>query len=168
MLDLAVRFCVAVVAGATGLGLAVYHRPRRAPAAGGLALALLTASGGTAFATWNPNSVLEPKFSGLLSSAPSLVGNAHSIVTEFDLYQKELARLVTNVIKLYDVTSPLPAYQPDRDLGPLPGPGHASPPGLGRDRTGRSGPDDGRGQPPPAEGEPAGATPSPSLTGSAR
>jgi predicted phosphodiesterase len=111
--DLAVRSCVAVVTGATALGLAVYRRPRRALAAGGLALTLLAASGGTAFATWNPNSVLEPRFSGLLSSAPSLVGNARSIVTEFDVYQKELARLVTNVTKLYDVTSTLPAYRPD-------------------------------------------------------
>ncbi|UXY28493.1 metallophosphoesterase family protein [Streptomyces sp. HUAS TT20] len=112
-LDLALRSCVAVVSGATALGLAVYRRPRRALAAGGLALALLAASGATAYATWNPKSVLEPKFSGLLSSAPSLVGNARSIVTEFDVYQKELARLVTNVTKLYDVTSTLPAYRPD-------------------------------------------------------
>lgn len=112
-LDLALRSCVAVVTGATALGLAVYRRPRRALAAGGLALALLAASGATAFATWNPNSVLEPRFSGLLSSAPSIVGNARSIVAEFDVYQQELARLVTNVTKLYDVTSTLPAYQPD-------------------------------------------------------
>ncbi|MCW5250172.1 MULTISPECIES: metallophosphoesterase family protein [unclassified Streptomyces] len=112
-LGLAARSGVAVVTGATALGLAVYRRPRRALAAGGLALALLAASGGTAYATWNPDSVLEPKFSGLLSSAPSLVGNARSIVTEFDVYQKELARLVTNVTKLYDVTSTLPVYQPD-------------------------------------------------------
>ncbi|MEU3981375.1 metallophosphoesterase [Streptomyces sp. NPDC026672] len=112
-LDLAVRSCVAVVGGATALGLAVYRRPRRALAAGGLALTLLAASGATAYATWNPKSVLEPKFSGLLSSAPSVVGNARNIVTEFDVYQKELARLVTNVTKLYDVTSTLPAYEPD-------------------------------------------------------
>ncbi|MFC9926599.1 metallophosphoesterase [Streptomyces sp. NPDC127190] len=114
-LDLAVRSCAAVVVvvGATALGLAVYRRPRRALTAGGLALALLGASGASAYATWNPQSVLEPKFSGLLSSAPSVIGNARSIVTEFDVYQQELARLVTNVTKLYDVTSTLPAYQPD-------------------------------------------------------
>ncbi|WP_328933189.1 MULTISPECIES: metallophosphoesterase [unclassified Streptomyces] len=111
--DLAVRSCTAVVLGATTLGLAIYRRPRRALAAGGLALTLLAASGATAYATWNPKSILEPKFSGLLSSAPSLVGNARNIVTEFDVYQQELARLVTNVTKLYDVTSTLPAYQPD-------------------------------------------------------
>ncbi|GAA3301242.1 metallophosphoesterase [Streptomyces cinereospinus] len=112
-LDLAVRSCVAVVTGATALGLAVYRRPRRALAAGGLALTLLAASGATAYATWNPKSVLEPRFSGLLSSAPSLVGDARSIVTEFDVYQRELARLVSNVTKLYDATSTLPAYRPD-------------------------------------------------------
>ncbi|MFI7895295.1 metallophosphoesterase [Streptomyces sp. CACIS-1.16CA] len=111
--ELAVRSCVAVISGATALGLVVYRRPRRALAAGGLALALLAASGVSAYATWNPKSVLEPKFSGLLSSAPSLVGDARSIVTEFDIYQQELARLVTNVTKLYDATSTLPVYQPD-------------------------------------------------------
>ncbi|MFJ5869183.1 metallophosphoesterase [Streptomyces parvus] len=111
--ELAVRSCVAVISGATALGLVVYRRPRRALAAGGLALTLLAASGVSAYATWNPKSVLEPKFSGLLSSAPSLVGDARSIVTEFDIYQQELARLVTNVTKLYDATSTLPVYQPD-------------------------------------------------------
>ncbi|MFI6770542.1 metallophosphoesterase [Streptomyces sp. NPDC050355] len=112
-LGLALHSCVAVVSGATALGLAVYRRPRRALAAGGLALTVLAACAGTAYATWNPQSVLEPKFSGLLSSAPSVVGNARNIVSEFDVYQKELARLVTNVTKLYDATSTLPAYQPD-------------------------------------------------------
>ncbi|MFH9430342.1 metallophosphoesterase [Streptomyces sp. NPDC017615] len=112
-LDLAVRSGVAVVTGATALGLAVYRRPSRALAAGGLALTLLAACGVSAYATWNPKSVLEPRFSGLLSSAPSVVGNARSIVTDFDVYQRELARLVTNVTKLYDVASTLPAYQPD-------------------------------------------------------
>ncbi|WP_181764263.1 metallophosphoesterase family protein [Streptomyces albidus (ex Kaewkla and Franco 2022)] len=111
--DLALRATAAVVVGSCALALAVYRRPRRAFAAGGLALALLAASGVTAFATWNPKSVLEPKFSGLLASAPSVVGNARSIVTDFDIYQRELARLVANVTKLYEATSTLPAYEPD-------------------------------------------------------
>ena len=111
--DLGVRTGGAALVGATALGLAVYRTPRRALAAGGLALALLAASGATAFATWNPKSVLEPKYSGLLASAPSVIGDARSIVTEFDVYQQELARLVTNVSKLYDAASTLPAYRPD-------------------------------------------------------
>jgi predicted phosphodiesterase len=48
-----------------------------------------------------------------LSSAPSVVGNARSIVSDFDVYQQELARLVTNMTKLYDAASTLPAYNPD-------------------------------------------------------
>ncbi|WP_405673888.1 metallophosphoesterase family protein [Streptomyces uncialis] len=112
-LDLAVRSCAAVVVGAGTLGLVVYRRPRRAVAAGGLALALLVTSGATALATWRPGAVLEPRFSGLLTSAPSVVGDARSIVSEFDVYQQELARLVTNVTKLYDATSTLPAYRPE-------------------------------------------------------
>jgi hypothetical protein len=111
--DLALRATAAVLVGSCALGLAVYRRPKRALAAGGLALALLAASATTAFATWNPKSVLEPKFSGLLTGAPSVVGNARSIVSDFDIYQRELARLVTNVTKLYEATSTLPAYQPD-------------------------------------------------------
>ncbi|WBB64104.1 metallophosphoesterase [Streptomyces sp. WMMC500] len=112
-IDLGVRTGGAALVGATALGLAVYRTPRRALAAGGLALALLAASGAAAFATWNPKSVLEPKYSGLLTSAPSVIGDARSIVTEFDVYQQELARLVTNVSKLYDAASTLPAYRPD-------------------------------------------------------
>ncbi|MEU6735644.1 metallophosphoesterase [Streptomyces physcomitrii] len=111
--ELAVRSGAAVVLGAGVLALVVYRRPRPALAAGGLSLVLLAGSGALAATTWNPNSVLEPKYSGLLSSAPNVVGDARSIVSEFDVYQKELARLVTNVTKLYDVTSTLPAYQPD-------------------------------------------------------
>ncbi|MFE7572676.1 metallophosphoesterase [Streptomyces sp. NPDC057539] len=111
--ELAVRSVVAVVSGATALGLAVYRRPRRALVAGGLALTLLAASGVGAYATWNPKSVLEPRFSGLLSSAPQVVGSARSIVNDFNVYQKELARLVTNVTKLYDAASTLPTFQPD-------------------------------------------------------
>lgn len=110
--SLALRSAVAVVAGAAALGLAVYRSPRRALTSGGLALTLLAVSGGTAYATWNPDSVLEPKFSGLLASAPSVVGSARSIVTDFDVYQRELARLVGNVSKLYEATSTLPTYRP--------------------------------------------------------
>ncbi|MCW2874688.1 metallophosphoesterase [Actinacidiphila oryziradicis] len=111
--QLAVQSSAAVLLGATTLGLVVYRRPRRALAAGGLSLALLAGCAGSAYATWNPKSVLEPKFSGLLSSAPSVVGNARSIVSDFDVYQQELARLVTNMTRLYDAASTLPAYNPD-------------------------------------------------------
>ncbi|MCF3965220.1 metallophosphoesterase, partial [Streptomyces fuscigenes] len=111
--EVAAVTAAAAVCGAAALALAVYRRPGRALAAGGLAGALLAASGVCAYATWNPRSVLEPRYSGLLTSAPQVVGSARSIVSDFDVYQKELARLVTNVTKLYDATSTLPVYRPD-------------------------------------------------------
>nr|WP_236719195.1 metallophosphoesterase [Wenjunlia vitaminophila] len=106
------RSALAVVAGATAAGLVVYRRPRRAMAAGGLALAVFVASGVLAAATFNPRSVVEPGYSGLLRGAPSVIGDARSVVSDFDVYQEELARLVTNVTRLYDATTTLPAYSP--------------------------------------------------------
>ncbi|WP_197367764.1 metallophosphoesterase, partial [Streptomyces clavuligerus] len=110
--ELVLRSGAAVLGGASALGLAVYRRPRRALAAGGLALTLLALSGAVATVTWNPRSVLEPRFSGLLTGAPSLVGDARSIVSDFDVYQRELARLVTNATRLYEAASSLPTYRP--------------------------------------------------------
>lgn len=86
-LDLGLRSAVAVPSGSCALALAVHRRPRTALAADGLSLALLVASAGTTAAMWNPKSVLEPGFSGLLA----VVGNARSIATEFDVFHKELA-----------------------------------------------------------------------------
>lgn len=111
--ELAVRSAVAAVAGALALGLVVWRRPRQALAAGGVSLSLFAACGAGALLTWNPRCVLEPRFTGLLSGAPQVVGNARSIVSDFDVYRLELAKLVTNVTRLYDTASTLPAYHPD-------------------------------------------------------
>ncbi|MGA5701652.1 metallophosphoesterase family protein [Peterkaempfera bronchialis] len=113
MLKLGLRSAAAVAAGACTLGLVVYRRPRRALAAAGTSLGLLAATFGGAALSWNPKSVLEPHFTGLLAGAPQVVGNARSIVSDFDVYRQELAKLVTNVTRLYDTATTLPAYNPD-------------------------------------------------------
>lgn len=113
IITVAVRSLVAVTAGAVLLGLLVFRRVGRALLAGGVALAVLAAGGGLAAATWNPRSIFEPRYTGLLTGAPSLVGNVQEIAVRFGLYRQELAALVTNVTRLYAVTSTLPVYQPD-------------------------------------------------------
>ncbi|MFF4652992.1 metallophosphoesterase [Streptomyces sp. NPDC001380] len=113
MLELGLRAAAAVAAGSCAVGLVVYRRPRRALAAAGASLGLLAASLGGAALSWNPKSVLEPHFTGLLTGAPQVVGNARSIVADFGVYRQELARLVGNVTKLYDAATTLPAYNPD-------------------------------------------------------
>jgi len=108
----ALRGLLAALAGSALLGVLVFRRVGRALAASLIALAMLAASGGIAAATWRPNAILEPRYTGLLSSAPSLIGTTQDIVTSFQTYRKELARLVTNVSQLYQATSHLPTYQP--------------------------------------------------------
>jgi predicted MPP superfamily phosphohydrolase len=91
---------------------------RRTPTiiAGGAMAVTIVAVFGVATLTIDPRAVTEPKYTGLLTGAPSLIGNARDIAENFDAYADELTRLVTNVTKLYDVTSALPAYEPEDDV----------------------------------------------------
>jgi len=108
------RSTLAAVSGALLLGVLVFRRRwRRALAAGGVSLAVVLAGGGVAWATFDPKAINEPEYDGLLAGAPGLVGDAQSIVADFEKYEEQLAKLVTNVSRLYDVTSTLPAYRPD-------------------------------------------------------
>lgn len=111
----ALRGVLAAAVGSLLLGLLVFRRLGRALAAGGISVAVFAASGLIAAATWNPDAILEPRYTGLLSSAPSLIGTTQGIVTSFQAYRRELARLVTNVSQLYQATSHLPTYQPSPD-----------------------------------------------------
>jgi predicted MPP superfamily phosphohydrolase len=113
VITVAVRSLIAVTAAGLMLGLLVFRRAGPAVAAGLLSLAVLAAGGGVAAATWNPKSIFEPRYTGLLTGAPSLVGNVQEISVRFGLYRQELAALVTNVTRLYAATSTLPVYQPD-------------------------------------------------------
>ncbi len=113
IITVAVRSLLAVTACGLLLGLLVFRRAVPALLAGGISLAVLAASGGIAAVTWNPRSIFEPRYTGLLTGAPSLVGNVQEIAVRFGLYRQELGTLVTNVTRLYAATSTLPVYQPD-------------------------------------------------------
>ncbi len=113
-ITLVARAVLAGVLGALLLGLLVFRRRFRLVfASAGVSLAVILGGGAAAAATWDPESIQEPQYSGLLASAPTVVGDAQSIVNDFQKYEAQLAKLVTNVSRLYDVTSTLPAYQPD-------------------------------------------------------
>src|SRR5829696_592275 len=114
VITVVLRSALAAVVGALLLGLLVFRRRFRLVAAsGGVSLAVVVAGAGVAAATWDPDSISEPEYSGLLASAPAVVGDAESIVSDFQRYEAQLAKLVTNVSRLYDVTSTLPAYRAD-------------------------------------------------------
>ncbi len=68
----------------------------------------------TAVVGWNPQALAEPRYTGLLSTAPSLVGTAESIVNDFSTYGDQIAQIVGNVTGLYTATTSLPLL-PDKD-----------------------------------------------------
>ncbi len=106
------RSLLAALVGAAVLTFVVTRRWKASVAAAGIALAAAAASAGTAWETWNSKAIAEPHYSGLLTRAPTMVGNVQEIVTRFGKYSTELAQLVTNMSRLYGVTSTLPIFSP--------------------------------------------------------
>jgi predicted MPP superfamily phosphohydrolase len=115
LVQLLIRAIFASLIGAAVL-IFVVTRRWRAAVAGVVVVALAAlASGGIAWGTWNSTALAEPKYTGLLSRAPTMVGNVQDIVNRFGKYSTELAHLVTNVSKLYSATSTLPSFTPSDD-----------------------------------------------------
>ncbi|MDH2429351.1 metallophosphoesterase [Sphaerisporangium sp. TRM90804] len=111
--ELLVRAVLFGTAGGFLVGLVVFRRLRRAVwtslgSLGAVAVAVVLA-----VTTFNPASVAEPRYTGLLTGVPSLIGSAESIVTRFTEYRGQLAKLVTNVSQLYHAGTTLPVYEPD-------------------------------------------------------
>jgi predicted phosphodiesterase len=114
VITVVIKASLAAVAGALVLGVLVFRRRwRLVLLSGAVSASVVLAGGAVAAATWNPKAINQPEYDGLLASAPGVVGDARSIVANFGKYEDQLGRLVTNVSRLYDVTSTLPAYQPD-------------------------------------------------------
>src|SRR5690606_10272353 len=103
----------AAVLGAALVGLVLFRDWRRAALSAGTALAAFAGAGGLAAASFNPSAVAEPRYSGLLAGAPQVVGSAEAVVSRFEEYREQLAGLVGNVSRLYEVTSQLPVYEGD-------------------------------------------------------
>ncbi|GGQ28030.1 putative MPP superfamily phosphohydrolase [Actinomadura coerulea] len=93
--------------------LALFRSWRRALLGLGSAAAGLAAVTLITWGTFNPQSIAEPRYTGLLANAPQVVGDARSIVERFSAYRAQLARLVGNISELYATTSTLPTYEPD-------------------------------------------------------
>jgi predicted phosphodiesterase len=114
VITVAIKAAIATVLGGLLLGVLVFRRRWRLVfLSGAVSAAVVIAGGAVAALTWDPKAINQPEYDGLLASAPGVVGDARSIVANFGKYEDQLGRLVTNVSRLYDVTSTLPAYQPD-------------------------------------------------------
>jgi predicted phosphodiesterase len=111
---LMVRCLLVSAVGGLAVGLLAYRRLRPTLLTGGVSVTLLAASLATAGLTWNPAAIVQPRYTGLLDGAPSLIGTADTLITRFQSYRTELGRLVTNVSRLYGVVSTLPTYESNR------------------------------------------------------
>ncbi len=76
----------------------------------------MVGSVGAAALTVDRASILEPRYTGLVASAPALFGDAETIAANFDDYREGLVSMVTRVSRLYDVTSTLPLYEVGDDV----------------------------------------------------
>lgn len=109
------RLVLAAVVGGT-LGALAWRRTWRAALTGGL-VGLVLAGGavGAAAATWRPEAVAEPHYSGLLRLAPQAIGEADQVMDNFDDHRAQLAGVVENLAVLYRQAGRLRSFQPDAD-----------------------------------------------------
>ncbi|MGY1782085.1 metallophosphoesterase family protein [Geodermatophilus sp. SYSU D01036] len=97
------------VGGAAVASLLLYRRWREPLVAAGVSVVLLAGTAGLGAATWRPEALSQPTYTGLLVNATSLIGSAEDIVARFSAYRESLEELVTNVGTLYSALSALPA-----------------------------------------------------------
>lgn len=106
--------CAAVgMLGAMLTAALVYRRIRQVASAGGIALAVMVSSFGVAGLSFQPGALKEPRYTGLLANAPTVIGDAQRIADRYDEYARQLERMVVNVGNLYETVSELPVYTPD-------------------------------------------------------
>ena len=83
------------------LALLVYRAWRRALLVAGTALGVALATLGIGAATFNSDAFAAPRFTGLLSRAPIVAGNASSLMERLENYRSGLADVVQNVTSVY-------------------------------------------------------------------
>ncbi|HEX8803936.1 MAG TPA: metallophosphoesterase, partial [Acidimicrobiales bacterium] len=112
LVRLTVRCALLAVAGGVAGALAAKASWRSALT--GLALGSLVVAGvggGTA-ATFDPGAVAEPRYTGLLTVAPTAVGDVEDLVDRFGQYRAQLSDLVGNIVTLYLAAEGLPTFEP--------------------------------------------------------
>jgi predicted phosphodiesterase len=109
VVELAWKTALIALGGAALTSLIVLRRRREPALAAGLTAVLLLGTAGLGAATWRPEALSQPTYTGLLVNANSLIGSAEDLVARFDAYRASLEDIVANVGSLYSAISALPA-----------------------------------------------------------
>ena len=93
ILTVVLKASLAAVLGGLLLGVLVFRRRwRLVLMSGAVSASVVLAGAGVAAATWDPKSINQPEYDGLLASAPGVVGDVADIVANFGRYEDQLAR----------------------------------------------------------------------------
>ena len=111
----ALRAAAAAVLCAMLLAGGALRRGRGARGGGAPAVVLLGGAAAVGYATWRPGAFASPSYTGVLASAPDVVGSAQDISRRFDTYRSQLARLIGNLSRLYRALGDLPTEAPEGD-----------------------------------------------------
>ena len=109
VVELVWKTALIALAGAALTSAVILRRRREPLLAAGLTGVLLLGTAGLGAATWRPEALSQPTYTGLLVNANSLIGSAEDLVARFDAYRASLEDLVANVGSLYSTISALPA-----------------------------------------------------------
>ena len=105
--------------GAVGLSLLVYRRVwRRTAEVAATVVGALVATLALTAATFDADRLAQPHFTGLLSDAPYVAGNAGTMLERLESYRSGLADIVRSVTALYATSDQLPVL-PDESAGDL-------------------------------------------------
>ncbi|MDQ1679813.1 MAG: hypothetical protein QOI42_672 [Frankiaceae bacterium] len=113
LIRLLVKGVLVAFIGAILLTGIVYRRKRDVRIAAGVTAIGLAVTAAYAGVTWRGDALKTPTYTGLLALAPQAIGNVEDIQTNFSRYGDELSKIVSNVSKLYNVTSDLPSGPSD-------------------------------------------------------
>lgn len=94
--------------GAVLLGALGARSVRGGLESGAIALVVVLVVGGGAVATFDQDSLAQPRFTGLLTRAPYVVGQTQGLVQRLESYRSGLADFVDSVTSLYALGSRLP------------------------------------------------------------
>ncbi len=112
--SLAVRAVLAGMLGCIGAGLASALAWRSVVVGGTVGSVLLSGVLAATLTTWRPEALAEPRYTGLLTMAPTAIGDVEAVIQRFGQYRAQLAELVENVVTLYGAAGDLPTFDPSR------------------------------------------------------
>jgi predicted phosphodiesterase len=113
MVRLAVRCALVAMLGAAAGALIARLSWRSGLAGLGVGALLVAGVGAGTAASFNANAVSEPRYTGLLTSAPTAVGDIEDIIDRYGEYRAQLSDLVGNVVTLYLAADSLPTFEPN-------------------------------------------------------